>query len=293
MASHATGMLSMQDVADLAGVSRQAVTNWRRRPRTAHGRVNPFPSPALSRKGSDYFDQEAIVTWLEETGRGKNREASFDAPALVPPEGADMELLVMLLCLRAGSFDDLHALDAHDLAELAHTTDPDDAFLNAEMSAAIARSGLHEALEYIDALFDASTGAEDALRRITTGRLAREAAKRRYSPDYLTVIRAVLEGIGEARGPLSVVVDDADLLPAVAVGTLAFDRTAQSASGLLSVREVLRRAYIVRMSAHEWDSTSFTADSLDSFTTENHSRTALRLVSLHGLPPEGALDVLD
>ena len=62
-----THFLTLQDIAQLAGVTRQAVTNWRRR-NTVRGEFLPFPVPVLTKGGVDFFDREQILDWLERTG---------------------------------------------------------------------------------------------------------------------------------------------------------------------------------------------------------------------------------
>lgn len=65
--------LSMQQAADLAGVTRQAVTMWRRR---SAGTATPLPP--LDADGR--LDAAEFVAWLEATGRGRNDQARVEAP---------------------------------------------------------------------------------------------------------------------------------------------------------------------------------------------------------------------
>ena len=74
----------MQGIANLAGVERPAVTQWRRRHPV--GSSNPFPNP-LKEAGGDAgagsactrFDALKVATWLVDTGHGNNPEAVEDA----------------------------------------------------------------------------------------------------------------------------------------------------------------------------------------------------------------------
>src|SRR3954471_2926397 len=96
----AEATLTLQDIADLARVQRPVVSMWRRR-RTVRGVDSPFPKPALREGGGERFDRDEVVAWLEATGRGNNAEARQDAPALSVPAGAELEDIVVLLCLYA------------------------------------------------------------------------------------------------------------------------------------------------------------------------------------------------
>ena len=91
--------MTMQDVADLASVSRQAVRMWRKRP-TVRGVSMPFPAPQTVVDGVERFDSADIVDWLEKTGRGNtpSTDAALDAPALAVPDGLTLEDAVTLLC---------------------------------------------------------------------------------------------------------------------------------------------------------------------------------------------------
>ncbi|MGV2384735.1 MAG UNVERIFIED_CONTAM: hypothetical protein LOD86_05635, partial [Thermobifida fusca] len=56
-------LISMPEIAELAGVRRPVVTTWRRR--------HPdFPAPVGHRGGKPQFDAGEVVDWLVATGRG-------------------------------------------------------------------------------------------------------------------------------------------------------------------------------------------------------------------------------
>src|SRR4051794_27831717 len=92
--------LTLQDIADLARVRRPVVSMWRRRT-TVNGRVVLFPQALFSVGGSERFDRDEIVAYLETTGRGNNTESRQDAPATGVPDGVDREDIVTFLCLHA------------------------------------------------------------------------------------------------------------------------------------------------------------------------------------------------
>jgi len=58
-------LITMAEIARIAGVTRQAVTNWRSRPSAV-----PFPTPVLAPAGSgiEKFDRDDVLDWLEERG---------------------------------------------------------------------------------------------------------------------------------------------------------------------------------------------------------------------------------
>ncbi len=61
MGSAAQGLVSPSDVADIAGVSRSAVSNWRRR-------ADDFPEPVGGSSAKPLFSREAVTEWLVNHG---------------------------------------------------------------------------------------------------------------------------------------------------------------------------------------------------------------------------------
>jgi type I restriction-modification system DNA methylase subunit len=55
------GQVSPSDIAELAGVSRGAVSNWRKR-------ADDFPAPVAGSDANPLFDKQEIVKWLEARG---------------------------------------------------------------------------------------------------------------------------------------------------------------------------------------------------------------------------------
>lgn len=69
-------LLGVGDIAALAGVKPNVVSNWRKRSlrtpvATSSGRRTPFPEPdpAFSAKGRPVFRVDAVLTWLESNGK--------------------------------------------------------------------------------------------------------------------------------------------------------------------------------------------------------------------------------
>src|SRR3954470_17637246 len=95
-------LVTMSEIARLANVTRQAVTNWRSRPASS-----PFPGSVKVVGGIEQFDRDEVLDWLDETGRGKNPEARLDAPAVATPANLDLDRAVVLLALRTQVAQDI------------------------------------------------------------------------------------------------------------------------------------------------------------------------------------------
>ncbi len=92
--------------------------------------------------GEERFDADAVLEWLELTGRGNNPDVRADCAAFASPKGMstqDDEIvfdgLAALLCLKGISGARLASLTDDDLLDLADEADPDDEFLMSEISA--------------------------------------------------------------------------------------------------------------------------------------------------------------
>ncbi len=261
--------LSLQDIADLAHVQRPVVSMWRARPRV-RGREIPFPQPVTSSGGLDRFDRDEIIAWLEATGRGNNREARQDAPALSVPDGTDLEDVVTLLCLYVLTREELDSLDPEELLDRARQVDPDDRLLLRETRTMPVAPHL---LRYVDDLVEASFGVPDALARLQFGRLKREAGDRGLSDDLVAVVRAA---VAAGRAHLG---EDAVLAPP-ADHRLARGLTEGFTSVLLdgddpASRALRRRAVI------------------GGIEVVGDARAAVRVLSVVGEPGIRALDAAD
>ena len=129
-------LLSLSDIAALAGVRRPAASFWRSR----HARsTNPFPAPAHRAGGQEYFSLDEVVGWLEATGLGNNpsvREegALFVALDVIPAEQRAVVLdgLTALLALKALTGASLGGATLGELLDLADDADPNDGCLYRE-----------------------------------------------------------------------------------------------------------------------------------------------------------------
>lgn len=187
MVEHLASTLTLQDIADLAQVSRPAVSLWRKRPRV-RGRHLPFPGPVGVVAGVERFDRDEIVEWLAETGRGNNPEQAFDAAALAAPLTATTDELVTLLCLHAAGLDEVETSTPARREAVALEADPADRFLLTETRTL---SSEPATLRYVDDLIEASYGPADALARLDTGRLGRERRERGFAAPLIELIGEV------------------------------------------------------------------------------------------------------
>lgn len=179
-------VISMPEIAELAGVRRPVVTTWRRR----HA---DFPQPVRSEAGRPLFDAGEIVDWLVVTGRGERSrlepdlrlhliaDLAADAAGGRRPPGARalVAALTSLVCLRYLDDEPLHVPDERswrvvsDLRERAAKVDPDDTLLRAEVEALGADQGWLAAS--VDALVEAAWGCGPAYERILALRSRFEA----------------------------------------------------------------------------------------------------------------------
>lgn len=114
--------------------------------------------------GEERFDADAVLEWLELTGRGNNPDVRADCAAFASPKGMstqDDEIvfdgLAALLCLKGISGARPASLTDDDLLDLADEADPDDEFLMSEISALGPR--LRPLRCYADTPADAATTA--------------------------------------------------------------------------------------------------------------------------------------
>ncbi len=263
--------LTLQDIANLARVQRSVVSMWRRR-RTVRGVDTPFPEPLLRDGGVDRFDRDEVVAWLEATRRGNNNtEARQDAPALSVPAGADRDDVIVLLCLYALSGEELANLTASQLADLAARVDPDDELLLREVRALTDHAALQR---FVDDLVEASFGVRDALDRVESGRLQREAAERGLNIGLVELVRAVGEACRVHLG------DEGVALAPYGDGDLAEQVTPGFAGLVLDDAHPATRGRRRRARLRE-------IELLDA------ARATVRVLSVVGSEPDAALDAVD
>ncbi|MCM3523444.1 hypothetical protein M3677_17700, partial [Curtobacterium sp. P97] len=97
----APALLTLTDIAHLAGVQRPAVSMWRTRTRV-RGTAVPFPEPVQIVGGVEHFAVADVTAYLARTGRGNNRGVELDATVFAPPvggEASDAEVLLTLAAL--------------------------------------------------------------------------------------------------------------------------------------------------------------------------------------------------
>jgi hypothetical protein len=213
-------LMSLPEIAELAGVRRPVVTTWRRR--------HPgFPAPVSSQAGRPLFDGREVCSWLVETGRAQRAEIEPDLrvyalAALAETTGmkALLGTATALLCLHHVDGEPLAGATASELTERATAADPDDLTLRSEITGYPAEIAALTAV--VDELIEAAWGARPAFERVLalTGRVVEFD---RIHPQ-LTRLMAELSGVaGYAERSGSVLVAD----PAAGLGDLLLVTVAQ------------------------------------------------------------------
>lgn len=190
-------LVTMSDIARIANVTRQAVTNWRSRPASL-----AFPSVQETAGGVERFDRDEILDWLEATGRGLNDDARLDAPAVAVADDLNVDEAVVMLALRANVTQDLTPLSTDERVALAQEVDADDRYLLTEVAALAAND---ELAEFIDSLVEASYGASDALDRLYASRVAQ--GSRGLASEAVALVQQLADACRTFLGPDGVAVE--------------------------------------------------------------------------------------
>jgi hypothetical protein len=136
-ATSTPSLVSLSDIAAMAGVRRPVPSTWRRR---WAGSETPFPDPAERVGAREFFDLGAVVDWLEQTGLGNSRGVREEAALFASLEAqlnaaAVLDGLEALVALTAVSGAALADMDAAALLDLADDADPRDGHLYRELVA--------------------------------------------------------------------------------------------------------------------------------------------------------------
>lgn len=186
--------LTMQQVADLAGVQRPVVSTWRRR--FADTDV-PFPDPVDA--SSLVFDAAEVGQWLDHTGRGNNREAAADSvlfSTLSDKVATRLAETSALLLLHALSGSPLSESDPDDLLLLLAQADVDGVLSLADAGTALGDADL---VARIDDLVEAGVTAARVFGRLVRGQevngspLGSETLTDRADNLVSSVVTAVIE----------------------------------------------------------------------------------------------------
>lgn len=200
--------ITLQGIADLAGVQRPVVSTWRRRPSVA-GRHLPFPGAIAHQSGRKLFDQAEVVQWLKATGRGNNPEFAADAPlaAQRPRTALDdataTQGLDALLCLRSVTARPIDQSDPDELVDRADGADPDDTHLFREVTAL----GEHVSIlaAHVERVWRAERSPASALARLRSASPA-TATPTRLTPAALDMLGALGAALAaRADGRLTIV----------------------------------------------------------------------------------------
>ncbi|MFI5429388.1 hypothetical protein [Aeromicrobium sp. UC242_57] len=252
-------LVTMSDIARIASVTRQAVTNWRSRSAST-----PFPSPKSVVADVEHFDRDEVIDWLEATGRGLNASARLDAPAVAVPAGLAVEDAVVLLALRASVGQDLAPLAPDERIALAREVDPDDTFLLDEV---IRLSTADDLAAYVDGLHEASYGPSDALDRLYMTRAAQGG--RGLTAAAVSLLQQLADACRTFLGPDGVAVE------------LRLDPQARSvATGFESASPNSERAEL-RLHA------------IDGRQVESIAGPLVKVIALTGLDDRATLDAAD
>ena len=214
-------------------------------------------------------DPADVRDYLERTGRGNNREAGTDAAALMVPDGAPLDSLIALLCLRHLAAEDLAD---KDIVELADEIDPTDDFLAREVS------GLEAYAPYIDGLMAASYGAPDALERLQRSRTGRRENGAELSAQALDLLGPIVEGVRAHLGA-----DDVDLV----------DGSEGRAPVVLELAARIGRAVHVDGDGEGARAARRCGALLSLTATRNVAASAVRIDSVLGMDAEGAINRVD
>ncbi|WP_051760597.1 N-6 DNA methylase [Herbidospora cretacea] len=171
-------LMSMPEIAEMAGVQRPVVSNWRRR-------HTGFPQFVGRDGGQPFFDAHEVVEWLVGTGRVEARQASEDLSLFLLARlgralpGRDLIAAVTsLVCLRflgddeplAGGTGDVLS----DLRDRALEADGRDEMLRSEINAI--PTGCAWLAEAVDDLVEATYGCANAFERLLSKRHRFDAA---------------------------------------------------------------------------------------------------------------------
>ncbi len=172
MPTDGASLISMPEIAELAGVRRPVVTVWRRRYNGS------FPQPVGGDASRPLFDARAILDWLADTGRVDRGAVEQDLRQHALwhlgsqlKRGDLTAFATALICLR-GLADD-EPLQAHGewsrvLTDRARRVDPSDLFLRSEIEALPADAAWLVAA--VDELVEAAWGCRPAFERLLATR---------------------------------------------------------------------------------------------------------------------------
>lgn len=207
-------LISLPEIAELAGVRRPVVTTWRRR------HVN-FPNPVSALRGRQLFDARQIVDWLVDTGRAERATIEPDlrlhllaglasgasSPAAlgrrrVLDSRELVAVITALICLRhlddeplrPAGMSDRHVIDT--LRDRAADVDWDDNLLRTEID------GLPPEMSWltgiVDELIEAAWGCAAAYERMLAVR-QRFAVPQLYAEAVTPAAARLMAGLSGAR----------------------------------------------------------------------------------------------
>jgi hypothetical protein len=222
LAGGSVPLMSMTDIAELAGVQRPVVSNWRRRGLS-------FPAPTDGDASQPLFEPRQVADWLTATGRVDRERAEQElslytlAGLAARYPGTDVIAAVTaLICLRFLAGENEPLADGTDdaiasLRERASITDPNDGLLLSEVHGIPIEAWW--LASRVDDLIEAAWGCQQAFERVMTARNRFRAGSLfadSVTPALARLIAEVSGATERARRPGLVVVTD----PAAGAGDL-------------------------------------------------------------------------
>jgi hypothetical protein len=185
--THDLLLMSLPEIAELAGVRRPVVTTWRRR-------HSNFPIAVATSETSPLFNGHEVCSWLVSTGRAQRSQIEPDLrvytlAAVAQQAGAHRLLATAsaLICLQHLDGEPLRHATPAELLERAQAADADDHLLRSEITddptGAVALAGA------VDDLIEAAWGTQPAFERLltVTGRISGSPADRLH-PELLRLM---------------------------------------------------------------------------------------------------------
>lgn len=238
--------LSLTDVSLLARVQRPVVSMWRTRNRNTE---TPFPNAVEISNNQELFDADEVVSWLQQTGRGKNPDAADDAAAFASNARDNFEVLSALLVVQSLSGHRLAGMDPEDVLDLAEEIDPDDEFLFGEIEEYV--SSLEPLQTLSDQLSEASYSPVAAFEKLMEDRSRAQRTEALFAPEAIELMALTAVALsGDSRVFADATPGGSDLLLAIA-GNINESETA--ALGLSPLTNYSSRLALRRLRLHTFN----------------------------------------
>lgn len=158
--------MNMSDIARLAAVRRPVVSMWRSR-YSAGRHAFPAPLPCTGDHGAVLFDDDEVVAWLQETGRGNNAAPAVERPlhstalASLAEHADEASALILLHHVAQSPLVTLSSAEVEEalmMAQIPPEVLPFTLDLDAPRTA--------DLIPHVDAVVEAAFSAEEPLARL-------------------------------------------------------------------------------------------------------------------------------